>query len=189
MTQSLLFDSELPKPIDLPGYPAAWSPCKRYRYTLWRTWTDETRPRYAQFVCLNPSTADETTDDPTVRRCIQFAKDWGFGAFCMTNLFAFRATEPADMKAADDPTGDDNDYWLARVATRAEVIVAAWGNDGAHQRRDRAVRLLFPNLQCLKLNEKTGQPAHPLYMLGSLTPKPFKTKPDGSLALTKDDPT
>jgi len=181
MTQALLFDTELPKPIDLPGCPAVWSPCKRYRYTLWRTWTNEHKPSYVQFVCLNPSTADEANDDPTVRRCVQFAKDWGYGAFCMTNLFAFRATDPADMKAAVDPVGDDNDYWLAKVATDAGAVVAAWGEHGAFLNRERAVRLLLTNLKCLKTNA-SGQPAHPLYLSKSLVLKPLKTTHDGSLA-------
>lgn len=78
------------------------SPCRRYRYALWRRWGDGP---HAMFIGLNPSTADETADDPTIRRCIAFARAWGYGALCMANLFAYRATQPADMLAQDDPVG------------------------------------------------------------------------------------
>jgi hypothetical protein len=84
---------------ELPGYPCAWSPCRRYRYTLWRRFGPVRHPRYLMVVGLNPSTADETHDDRTVRRCMGFAGDWGFDALCVTNLFAFRATDPRAMKA------------------------------------------------------------------------------------------
>lgn len=84
------------------------------------------------FVGLNPSTADETMDDQTIRRCVGFAKQSGFAGLCITNLFASRATQPADMKAAIDPVGSHNDQALLRVAQDASVIVAAWGNGGAH---------------------------------------------------------
>ena len=86
-----------------------FSPCRRWRYTLWRDWMDDVleleeragnnSAKYAMFIGLNPSTADETRDDPTVRRCVGFAKSWGYGALCMTNIFAWRDTDPAGMKA------------------------------------------------------------------------------------------
>ena len=91
-----------------------FSECRRYRYALTRIW-DETGP-YAMFICLNPSTADEIQDDPTVRRCINFAKSWGFAGVCMTNIFAYRATQPADMMAAADPVAPENDMWLKKLA-------------------------------------------------------------------------
>lgn len=139
---------------------AKLSKCRRYRYALWRTW-DQSKP-YIMFICLNPSTADETTDDPTLTRCITYAKSWGYGGVCMANLFAFRATAPADMKAAKNPIGSQNDRWLEKLAHEAEIVVAAWGNDGVHSGRSRQVRALIPNMYCLKIN-KTGEPAHPLY--------------------------
>ena len=74
------------------------SPCGRYRYSLWRKWGPGAT---CMFVGLNPSTADETADDPTIRRCMAFARDWGYGALCMANLFAYRATDPADDNAPD----------------------------------------------------------------------------------------
>ncbi|MDA8965892.1 DUF1643 domain-containing protein, partial [Pseudomonadales bacterium] len=92
---------------------ADFSPCRTYRYALWRTW-DKTEP-YVLFLGLNPSTADETENDPTITRCIDFAKQLGFGGLCMANLFAFRATQPKDLKQAKDPVGDANDKWLSKL--------------------------------------------------------------------------
>lgn len=97
---------------------AKLSDCRTYRYELWRTW-DESKP-YAMFIGLNPSTADETEDDPTIRRCINFAKTWGYGGLCMTNLFAYRATQPEDMKRASDPIGNKNDETLILLAKMRE---------------------------------------------------------------------
>ena len=139
---------------------AVLSDCRRYRYALWRTW-DDTLPR-VMFIGLNPSTADETTDDPTLRRCMGFARDWGYGGVCTANLFAWRATDPADMKAASDPVGPETDDWLRRLADEAALVVAAWGNDGGHLGRSAEVRALLPVLHCLAMN-RSGEPAHPLY--------------------------
>jgi len=149
---------------------AAFSPCRSYRYSLWRRWGPPDQG-YAMFVGLNPSTADEVDDDPTVRRCIQFAKDWGYGALCMTNIFAFRATDPAVMKAHPEPIGPETDAALVELAKNARVVVAAWGNNGVHRARDRQVVALLPNLSCLKVT-KAGQPWHPLYLSKALKPVP-----------------
>jgi hypothetical protein len=124
------------------------------------------------FVGLNPSTADETSDDPTLTRCINYAKSWGYGGVCMANLFAFRATEPSDMKASDDPIGTENNKWLKKLAKDAALVVAAWGNDGSYLERSKQVKELLPNLYCLKLN-KSGEPAHPLYQAAKLKPVPI----------------
>lgn len=139
---------------------ARLSPCRRYRYALWRTW-DDTLPR-VMFVGLNPSTADETVDDPTLRRTMDFARRWGFGGVGNGNLFAFRATDPKAMMAAEDPVGPDNDAWLRRLADEAQLVVAAWGNDGGFHGRSAVVRAMLPDLHCLKINA-SGEPAHPLY--------------------------
>jgi hypothetical protein len=145
---------------------ATLSPCRAYRYSLWRRWG---RGPYAMFIGLNPSTADETNDDPTIRRCISFARAWGYEALCMTNLFAYRATQPADMKKAADPVGWDNDHVLRQLADQAGVVVAAWGAHGTHKGRDQSVRLLVPGLHYLRLT-KDGHPGHPLYLPASLRP-------------------
>lgn len=94
---------------------ATLSEDRKYRYTLTRIW-DETKPK-VMFIGLNPSTADETKDDPTIIRCINFAKSWGYGGLEMTNLFAFRATNPKVMKNEKEPIGKDNDTWLKKLAT------------------------------------------------------------------------
>lgn len=149
---------------------AAFSECRTYRYALWRTW-DKAQPR-AMFVGLNPSTADETKNDPTIRRCISFAKDWGYGGVIVVNLFGFRATKPEDLFAAKRPVGPENDAWILRFAEEAAVVVAAWGNDGKKMGRSSAVRQLVPGMMCLKVN-KTGEPAHPLYQPKTAKPVPF----------------
>ena len=150
---------------------AKLSDCRAYRFALWRTW-DDSKP-HVMFVGLNPSTADETTDDPTLIRCINFAKSWGFGGVCMANIFAYRATEPSAMKAATDPIGSANNDWLVGLSNEAGLVVAAWGNDGSYLGRSEQVKQLLSNLHCLKLN-KSGEPAHPLYQKADMKPVPMK---------------
>jgi hypothetical protein len=147
---------------------AKFSECRKYRYALWRTW-DESKSR-AMFIGLNPSTADETVDDPTIRRCINFAKEWGYGGLCMANIFAYRSTDPSEMLLAQDPVGPENNNWLKNLAKDAGIIVAAWGNNGSYLGRSKEILAMFPNLMCLKLNQ-SGEPAHPLYQPGTAIPK------------------
>ena len=128
---------------------------------------------YAMFIGLNPSTADETNDDNTVRRCIKYAQNWGYAGLCMTNLFAFRARSPEVMKAAKDPIGPDNDRTLADMAECAGVIVAAWGVHGIHLNRDKEVRKILPHLHYLRLT-KEGFPGHPLFLPKELKPVQWK---------------
>jgi hypothetical protein len=149
---------------------ADFSPDRVHRYQLWRRWAPD-GGRVA-FICLNPSTADETTDDPTVRRCIQFAKDWGFSAFCMLNLFAFRSTDPKAMLAHPDPIGPDNKRTILKVANSVHRVVAAWGNHGHHLGQHAWALETVPNLYCLRQN-KDGSPCHPLYLPASLLPYPM----------------
>jgi hypothetical protein len=160
-----------------------FSPDRRHRYTLWRDWSDQygmfdtpTRGTlaYANFICLNPSTADEVQDDPTIRRCAAFAKAWGFPAFCMTNLFAWRDTSPEMMMAAADPIGDDNDHWLASIARDAGIVVAGWGKHGAFNDRATEVvdllrRHVNVTLHALRTNAD-GSPEHPLYIPAACSP-------------------
>lgn len=142
-----------------------------YRYALWRTW-DASKPTI-MFIGLNPSTADETTDDPTVRKCIRFAKAWGYGRLIMANLFALRATDSVQMLRAPEPIGDQNDAWINRMADRADFVVAAWGNDGQHKGRSFEVRSQLTDLHCLKVNA-TGEPSHPLYLKAEIEPQRYK---------------
>lgn len=156
----------------MPPRQTIFSPCRTYRYTLWREFDVPVNDGYVMFIGLNPSTADEVNDDPTIRRCIEFAKSWGYSALCMTNLFAFRATKPVEMIAAADPVGPDNDTYLIDLARNAGVVVAAWGTHGTHLGRDVTVRTLVPNLHCLK-KTINGHPGHPLYLRADLVPVPL----------------
>jgi hypothetical protein len=151
---------------------ANFSSCRTWRYALWRRW-DEDGCDYAMFIGLNPSTADETNDDPTIRRCIGYAKAWGYSGLCMTNLFAYRATNPQDMfdsaQAGIPVVGADNDQWLRDCAERAGIVVAAWGAHGTFLGRAAEVIAMLPNLHYLRLT-KGGAPGHPLYLPKTLTP-------------------
>jgi len=145
------------------------SECGQYRYALWRRWSHGPQ---VLFVGLNPSTADATLDDPTIRRCIGFAKAWGYGGLLMANLFAWRATDPRHMIAASDPVGPRNDHALIKAHGQSALAVAAWGAQGSFLGRDRLVRALLPRLHILRLT-KSGQPGHPLYLPSSLRPVPW----------------
>ena len=158
------------------NHGAILSPCRQYRYTLWRTW-DCTKGT-CLFIGLNPSTADEREDDPTIRRCVSFAKSFGCGRLMMANLFALRATDPADMKRNADPVGRDNDDWLRRLVGDAEIVIAAWGTHGGHLARDIFVRKLLGEIHCLGVTKK-GFPRHPLY-LSKETPLQAYTTTGGS---------
>src|SRR5258708_39445492 len=109
------------------------SPDRLYRYTLRRTW-DSTLPQIL-FIGLNPSTADAQRDDPTLRRCIGFARRWGYGQLVVGNLFAFRATRPTELRSCADPIGTDNDSWLQTLAASAGCVVVAWGTHGQYMGR------------------------------------------------------
>lgn len=164
--QSFLFDTD-PEPVaTVPGYPSVFSADRVYRYCLWRIWRNIAAPKFCMFLMLNPSTADDDSLDPTLRRCQDFAQAWDMDGMAICNLFAFRSTDPEAMKAADDPCGEDNDLWIARIAGDATTIICGWGVHGSHQRRDDAVRVLFNSigkeLHCLGTN-KDGSCKHPLY--------------------------
>lgn len=150
---------------------AIYSSCEKYRYSLTRTW-DETGPR-ALFVMLNPSTATEVQNDPTVERCERRARTLGFGAFRVTNIFAYRATDPKIMRAQADPVGPENDATIHESASdwiRAgteDRVICAWGAHGEHMARGEAVEVLLRKtrqpLYALGLT-KAGHPKHPLYI-------------------------
>ncbi len=144
-----------------------------YRYSLTREWAAGHR---VAFVLLNPSTADHTQDDPTLRRCIGFAQAWGYGALEVVNLFAYRATRPAALRAAAEPVGPENDRFLRAAQRRAQAVVLAWGIHGVWRGRDQAVLRLFRAgrmpVQCLGLT-RDGHPRHVLYLPRGLTARPF----------------
>jgi len=150
---------------------ARFSRCRRWRTLLWRRW--DVGP-VANFLMLNPSTADEVQLDPSCSRARVYAERWGFAGLIVTNLFAWRATDPDDMKAARDPVGSGNDAAILAAAREAKLLVCAWGNHGVYlERSRRVVRQLRDagiDLHVLKMNGG-GEPAHPLYLRGSLQPQ------------------
>ena len=159
---------------------ATYSADERYRYDLTRTW-DEAGTRVA-FVMLNPSTATEIANDPTVERCERRARTLGYGAFRVTNIFAFRATDPRDMRAAADPVGGPaNDAAIRDAALWAELTVCAWGTHGAHLARgpqvERLLRATGRPLATLGLS-KGGHPKHPLYIGYAVRPEPWVASPE-----------
>ena len=147
------------------------SPCGKYRYHLRREW-DSDLPRVA-FIMLNPSTADASEDDPTIRRCIGFAKAWGCGGIDVVNLFAYRATEPKELKKARNAIGPDNDAHILAIAPYADKVICAWGAPGELFGRARRVsdklRSAGVGMWCLEKTKK-GQPKHPLYLKCDLVP-------------------
>lgn len=155
---------------------AVYSPCLRYRYLLTREW-DAARDRVL-FVMLNPSTATEVQNDPTVERCERRARALGFGAVRVANIFAFRATDPKVMRAQNDPIGPANDAALIDSATlwRPDRVICAWGAHGAHMARGAAVQALLRQtgapLWHLGLTA-AGAPRHPLYIGYDRQPEPW----------------
>ncbi len=134
---------------------------RKYRYTLSRIW-DHAKP-IVLFICLNPSTADEENDDRTITKCIGFSKRWDCGGLYVGNLFAFRATQPEDLKKATDPIGPENDAWIGKLLEKSNLVVGAWGNHGKYLGRGDIFLKYIPNLFYLEMN-KSGQPSHPLYL-------------------------
>ena len=157
-----------------PVTGATFSDCRRYRYTLMRQWRSGA---HMTFIMLNPSTADEVENDPTVERCERRARAMGFGGLRVANIFALRSTDPGMLYVDVDPIGKDNDAAILESAAGAGVVVCAWGKHGAFMDRGQQVAaLLLRNRidpHVLKLN-KDGSPAHPLYIPYSTTPTPWR---------------
>lgn len=140
---------------------ASFSEDRRYRFTLYRRW--DKLGREILFICLNPSTADEAKDDPTVRRCINFAKDWGYRGVWIGNIFALRSTDPSELYKAWEPVGSANNLALRTMVERCDKVVYAWGNHGEHRDRGREVADMLGIAWCFGVNKK-GEPRHPLYL-------------------------
>jgi len=141
---------------------AIFSEDRIFRYVLWRIW-DLDKPM-TNIIGLNPSTADETTNDPTMRRCTSFSQEWGFGGFYMTNLFAFRTPYPNELIKAKDPIGIDNDKWIHEIHNRVNQTVLAWGTKGNLLNRDKVVyNAVKESSYCVDYTKK-GFPKHPLYI-------------------------
>ncbi len=149
---------------------AKFSECRTFRYSLKRVWNHSGSK--VLFIGLNPSKADESVDDPTIRRCIKFAKEWGFGGLCMVNLFAFCTPDPSDLLKVKDPIGPENDIILKKLIAESDEIVLVWGNNGSFLERNKKILKQIKNPRCLKVN-KNGAPSHPLYLKGDLKPIPY----------------
>lgn len=150
---------------------ATFSACRQWRYSLSRIW-DDSLPRCV-FVCLNPSTADESKDDNTIRKCVKFAQRWGYGSFHMLNVFAWRSTDPKVLPGVDDPIGPDNNAAILSETAKAGIVVCAWGRHASLKGRGaevlRMLNLAGVGTYALKLN-KDGSPMHPLYIRDDTTP-------------------
>lgn len=146
----------------------------QYRYTLRRQ--AAIQGGRLLWVMLNPSTADEFADDPTIRRCIRFTRDLGFSQMRVVNLYALRATNPKDLWSADDPVGPENDTTIATEALLADMVICAWGGNARADRVQHVLDVLSHNgvrhLHALKINAD-GSPSHPLYLHADSQPVPF----------------
>ena len=154
---------------------ALFSSCGHYRYRLTRSFQEGQGTLL--YIGLNPSTADETHNDPTIRRCINFAKSWGYNRLVVVNLFSFRATLPSDLKTTQEPNGPENNQHLLQEAQKASRILVGWGVHGTFLGRDKEVlELLRPfELSCLG-RTKAGMPRHPLYIRADTLPQPYSLK-------------
>lgn len=147
---------------------AIFSKCRKYRYVLRRVW--DNKKNTVNFIGLNPSTANELDDDPTIRRCVNYAKAWDYGGIFMLNIFAFRATDPKIMQEARTPIGKLNDFYLKKCCNlMGSITIACWGVHGVYLGRNIEVRNLIPSLLCLG-KTKDGHPKHPLYLKKDLKP-------------------
>ncbi|MFV0492881.1 MAG: DUF1643 domain-containing protein [Pseudorhodobacter sp.] len=162
---------------------ADYSRCGAYRYALTRVW-DPTGERLL-FIMLNPSTATERQNDPTVERCERRAWALGYGAFRVVNIFAFRATDPRDLRRAEDPIGPKNDAILSEGAQWADLVLCAWGVHGAYRDQgvltERKLRHAGYGLWHLGVT-KDGHPRHPLYL-------PYRARPQRWIASARRSPT
>lgn len=144
--------------------------CGRYRYDLTRIWNRDVptgKTKFLNVIGLNPSKADAKDDDPTIRRCVNFAKAWGMDGLLMTNLFAYRSTDPSALYDCEDPMGELNSDALTAAAQMASIVLVAWGTAGNTLGRDKEVLRLLKDVgvepYCLAITKK-GFPQHPLYV-------------------------
>lgn len=146
---------------------------RKYRYILKRQWGGNDN-NFINFILLNPSTADETKDDRTITACIKIAQNLGYDGLYVTNLFAFRATKPTDLKTSTEPIGELNNQYLKDYAKKSKIIILGWGNHGGFLDRDQEVINLLSKEapQCLEIT-KLGSPKHPLYIKRTVKPLPF----------------
>jgi hypothetical protein len=153
-----------PVQADITNNQALWSKetPPLYRYYLFREW-NKSKPFFA-FIGMNPSKADERFDDPTVRRCINFARREGAGRFVMLNVYGFRSTDPLAIREVSDPNGPENDHWIQSYVKEADFVIAAWGRN-VTQRGKEVLKMIkgLNTVHCLGIN-LDGSPKHPLYL-------------------------
>ncbi len=152
---------------------AVFNEPRTHRYSLWRRWSGNCdASKMLPFIGLNPSTADESVNDQTVTRCINYAKSWGYHGMFMLNIFAFRATDPKDMKAFPDPIGDLNNQAILKiVGACGNKALCCWGAHGDFMMRGAEVKYLLCFKQLFHLGlTKSGHPKHPLYLKSNLKP-------------------
>jgi hypothetical protein len=149
---------------------AVISNCGKYRYSLKRDISNYTLGKVT-FIMLNPSTADASLDDPTIRRCIGYAKDWMMSKLEVVNLYAYRATDPKELWKVEDPVGEDNNLYIQNALYTSDLVVCAWGNNAKLDRVGEVIGIIkeFTTPHYLELS-KTGQPKHPLYLKKELQP-------------------
>ena len=147
---------------------------RRYRFVLKHTWEPLFPPNLCTWIGLNPSIADETQLDPTLRRIRAFSAAWGYNGFIMTNLFGLVSTDPDQLYTIDDPVGPENDRYILQAAQETQQVIAAWGVIGGHQNRCAAVLEMISgfDLLCLK-KTKEGYPIHPLYVAADTEPTKY----------------
>lgn len=150
---------------------ADFSICRKYRFALWRIW-DTDKPA-VMFVGLNPSTANESGDDPTIKRVIAMSKKWGFGGVYMLNCFPFVSTDPAAL--TDCGRMEENNEWLQAVSNKCEQVVFAWGAFAIAKQRADQLSSMFPEAKALQIN-KDGSPKHPLYVRVGTVPVKFNNE-------------
>ena len=136
------------------------SECGKYRYSLTRDW-DSTKP-FVMFIGINPNTADDKIDNPTITRLIGFAKDSGYGGMIVTNLFAYRSPKPEVLLHVEDPVGPNNEAAITAGSLQCKDIVFMWG-DSPHLGRANKIIETFPDALCFGRSKK-GNPKHPLYL-------------------------
>lgn len=166
---------------DFTKSTAVFSGDKLYRYTLERWWSPFAKGHYLNVVALNPSTATAEVEDPTVRRMIGYARDWGYDGLIVTNLFALRSTDPKQLKKVTDPVGPENNKYLLDVASRAGMVLCGWGNWGRLKNRgawvESMLRQAGVKLHCLgkthayRTKAESPQPRHPLYLKSDTKPE------------------
>lgn len=161
---------------------AVMDDAKEYRYLFECNWS--AGERFVTFILLNPSVGNVTQTDPTLARCMYYAKLWGYDGFKVVNLYAFIATDPDRLLDTVDPVGPENDRYIRLAAEQSETVVLAWGSsitsEDAKKRMEATIELVrHKRPQCLKMTVDGNYPRHPLYLPKNVQPVPYRSKQVG----------